>query len=90
MPAPKQPKMTDTRDPSFQAFRLLASKQDAQMPGGLLKVQWLAVTKGARQAEAAVRSQVDLAWEIALLASGQAVMDQARILGLRDGDVTAL
>ena len=73
---------------AVQAFRLTARRHDDHVPGGLLQVDWLAVARGAREAEIALRHRVGQGWDIVLVGAGRAIMRDAVGRGLSLGDVT--
>jgi hypothetical protein len=77
-------------DAPFDAFLFEYSRPDANSPGGMLKVRYMAVKQSLKEARKAVVVMIGRLEDVRLVDSGPAVLRDALERGFRDGDARAL
>ena len=74
----------------FEGYLLEYGRSDANSPGGIRTVRYLAVMRSADEALAAVGAKVGTPTDVRLVNHGPEQLSQARALGLQDGEVREL
>ena len=79
--------MTDT---PYTGFRFEYSRSDTRAPGGMLRVHYIVVERSYEAAFAALSDKVGNPDGLRLIESGMAVLNEAKIRGIANGQTFAL
>jgi len=74
----------------YAGFRFEYSRSDTRAPDGMLKVHYIVVERSYEAAFAALSDKVGNPGGLRLIESGLAVLNEAKIRGIADGQTFAL